>query len=186
MSYPKWCAMLVSMTLKTRTSFSAFLSKSILLLRGPMPLGSSTPTLFPVPAFDRGQFHRMPSGASSTKRARIHLQRAVHVVCMALNFWHSGGRWIPDEALRRRPNPEHIALYDRIASLIKSDGLADSFSLEKHPELIGRLSELSDLLVAQGGHASYDRAYPGVQPVDTTPLADIAPYADLNASRLRL
>ena len=85
MSYPKWCAMLVPLVLRSRSPFSAFLSRSIQLLRGAALSPSSTPAFFPVPLFQREQFHRMPRGLSSAKRRRFHLHRAVHGVCMALN-----------------------------------------------------------------------------------------------------
>ena len=52
-----------------------------------------------------------------------------------------------EDELRREPNAEHLNLYRRIASIIKSDGEAQSFSMaksgRKHPELIARLGELT-------------------------------------------
>lgn len=192
MSYPKWCAMLVPLVLRSRSPFSAFLSRSIQLLRGAALSPSSTPAFFPVPLFQREQFHGMPRGLSSAKRRRFHLHRAVHVVCMALNYWNAGGRWIPDDELRRKPNAEHVMLYQRIASIIKSDGLAESFPLSKsgrkHPELLARLAELSTLLTAHGGaHSSYEKGFAGCDvPKAETSFSEVVPFSDLNASRLQL
>ena len=192
MSYPKWCAMLVPLVLRSRSPFSAFLSRSIQLLRGAALSPSLTPAFFPVPLFQREQFHGMPRGLSSAKRRRFHLHRAVHVVCMALNYWNAGGRWIPDDELRRKPNAEHVMLYQRIASIIKSDGLAESFPLSKsgrkHPELLARLAELSTLLTAHGGaHSSYEKGFAGCDvPKAETSFSEVVPFSDLNASRLQL
>eukprot|EP00435_Cladocopium_sp_Y103_P053730 s754_g17.t1 len=154
--------------------------------------GPPTPAFFPVPLIDFKQFDRMPSGLSSTKRKLIHLRRAVHAVCMALNFWFFDGRWVGDEALRRQPNAEHLALYKRVAALIRSDGLAESFPLaksgRKHPELISKLGELSDLLTAHGGgSASYEKGFSGIhiQKGEST-LPEVTPFADLNAERLKV
>eukprot|EP00435_Cladocopium_sp_Y103_P028739 s1351_g7.t1 len=191
MSYPKWCAMLVPLVLKSRTPFAAFLSKTIQLTRS-SNTETSTPTFFPVPVVCKDQFNRMPSHISAKARHALHLQKAVHTVCMALNFWHSGGVWPAERLLKRRPNAEHAALYRRVASLIKSDGLAESFSLtksgRKHPELIARLSELSAILAADGGaSASYERSYAGVSvPKDFSSIPELIPYADLDADRLKL
>eukprot|EP00435_Cladocopium_sp_Y103_P063603 s567_g25.t1 len=192
MSYPKWCAMLVPLVLKSRSPFSAFLSKTITLHRRCSFRGPSTPTFFPIPLLASRQFDRMPSGLSSKRRKLIHLHRAIHTICMALNFWFYDGRWIGDDELRREPNSEHLALYRRLASLIRSDGLAESFPLSKsgrkHPELIARLGELSNLMTAHGGAScNYEKGYPGVeiQKVDPT-LPELTPFKDLNADRLRL
>eukprot|EP00435_Cladocopium_sp_Y103_P038170 s3587_g10.t1 len=193
MSYPKWCALLVSMILASRTSFAAFLKYTIHLIRSSPLCTASTPTFFPVPLLSLGQFDRMPSTLSSGRRKLCHLRRAIHCICMALNFWQSGGKWPCEESLRRNPNAEHQALYKRLASLIRSDGLAESFSLtksgRKHTELVARLSELSSLLTAHGGGAEcgYERGFSGVSvPVDLSKAPELVPYADLQADRLQL
>eukprot|EP00438_Fugacium_kawagutii_P032989 Skav223990 [mRNA] locus=scaffold6785:46494:53610:+ [translate_table: standard] len=192
MSYPKWCAMLVSNVLKTRTPFACFLKDSLALSRGITSRTASTPTFFPVPVLDFDAVGRMPGKCSSSTRRRFHLNRVVHTVCMALNFWNSGGRWIDPSQLQRQPNAEHIALYRRIAALIRSDGWASSFEISKSgrkaPELLARLSELSILLTAQGSPAcSYDRSFAGI-PVneETLNAPEVQPFSDLNASRLKL
>ena len=172
--------------------FFSFFEPQHLLLRGAALSSTSTPAFFPVPVFQKDQFHRMPSGVFPAKRRNVHLQRAVHVVCMALNFWHAGGRWMSDEQLKRKPNAEHLALYHRVASLIRSDGLAESFPLSKsgrkHPGLVARLAELSNLLTAHGGaHCSYEKGFAGLEvPKDEFSLPELVPFSDLKADRLLL
>ncbi|CAL1144812.1 unnamed protein product [Cladocopium goreaui] len=192
LSYLKELEVLSTRKTEMRTPFSAFLHRSICLLRGPLVRSASTLTFFPVPVFDRDQFRRKPSGLSSLKRRNCHLHRAIHVICMALNFWFFGGRWVADDELKREPNAEHINLYARLASLIRSDGLAESFNLaksgRKHPELLARLSELSNLLTVQGGAScGYEKGFAGVDvPKDSSAAPELTPFVDLDASRLRI
>ena len=129
MSSPKWCALLVPMVLRSRTPFSAFLNMTICLIRGSPLCTASTPAFFLVRVYSFGQFDRMPSTISSSRRKLTHLRRAVHTICMALNFWHSGPRWPSEDSLRRKPNAEHQALFHRVVSLIRSNGSAESIPL---------------------------------------------------------
>ena len=192
MSYPRWCAMLTANVLKTRTPFAKFLSFTFALHRRFGDRQPSTPTYFPVPVVDGCHLHRMPKGCSAQMRRHIHLQRTVHCVCMALNFWHFGSRWPDERQLWREPNAEHRALFSRIRALIRSDGQAESFLMAKSgrkaPELIARLSELSTLLTSGGiGNNSYEKTFSGIEvPLETSCAPEINPFSDLNADRLRL
>ena len=192
MSYPKWCSSLVPLILRSRTDFAAFLAHTISLSRRTATPCPSTPALFPVPIFRDACFDRMPAGLSSQKRRRWHLSRAVHCICMALNFWHNDQKWVDDHALQREPNLEHFALYRRLAALIRSDGLSGSFEListgRKSPELVARLGQLSQMVSAVGScGAGYDRGVPGLDPSsDFDQVENYTPFTDLDASRLVL
>ena len=66
----------------------------------------------------------------------------------------------PGARVRNRPSA-------RLAPLIRSDGLAESFPMaksgRKHHELIARLSELSNLLTVQGGASfGYEKGFAGI------------------------
>ena len=187
MSYPKWCALLVSNVLKSRTPFAAFLQQSILLSR----CGRSmlAPTFFPIPLPYSEVFDRMPAGVSATKRRLCHLKRAVHVICMALNFWHSGFQFGDVELLRREPNSQHKVLFGRLVSLIRSDGLSSSFVIKKSgrriPNLIAKLGELSELLTKQGSVSPYEKSYAGVdKEVVLANDVPVEPFSDLCPERL--
>ena len=149
-SYPKWCAMLVSLVLKTRTPFAAFVARSIRLSRESR-CEASTPTFFPIP-FPVTHWGRMPEKCSAKKRHSIHLSRALFVIVAALNHWHSGGKVSDVSIFQRVPNAVHRRLFQKVRDLIKSDGPATSFRLMKggrrFPELISRLDELSSFLTA--------------------------------------
>ena len=189
LSYARWCSTLVPEVLKTRTPFGAFLSRSIQLSRG---LSSDpAPTFFPLP-IPPGYWHEMPAVCSSNKRRSIHRSRALHVVVMALNFWHSGGSFPEDHQLQRSPNKLHQTLYKRLRALLRSDGPAFAFEATKagrrFPELVARLGELSDVLTKNGCSASpYEKSFPGVEvPKDDTTMPELQPYRDLNPDRLVL
>ncbi len=190
MSYPKWCALLVSSVLKTRTPFASYLSKSISLSQ----VGSRTnlaPTFFPIPVPMWSCFDRMPATLSQSKRRMVHLQRAVHTMCMALNFWHAGSSFGDIELLRREPNDQHRCLYGRLVSIIRSEGLASSFSMVKSgrrfPNLVARLGELSDELTRIGGSNPYKKTFAGVDTsLDEEARESLKPFRDLDADRLTL
>ena len=191
MSYPRWCASLLPHVLRSRTPFAAFISMTVQLSRRMTGRGPPTPTLFPIP-LPHADFGRMPAGVSSARRRRIHLARTVHLVCMALNFWHAGGVFASEEALQRSPNRQHITLYERVKALIKSDGSSEMFEISqtgrKFPNLLARLSELSAWLTLHGVSSNpYDKSFSGIEvPPDNSASPELQPYSDLDPSRLVL
>lgn len=192
LSLPKWCAMLTSQVLRGRSAFSAYLASSIQLSRNRSHRGPSAPTFFPIPCPVLGCFDRMPGKISSDRRHALHVSRTLHIVCMALNFWHAGGRSQPDGLLLRGPNKQHRCLFDRIRSLIKSHGLASCFSIagagRRFPELSTRLAEISTLLTNQGVSCDpYDKSFHGVEIAkDNSSAPELSPYRDLDPGRLVL
>ena len=192
-SYPSWLSKLTKLVLRARSPFSAFLAFSIQVSMQSAPRPARTPPLFPVPIPSLGVFSRMPDGLSSARRRSRHLSRALHVCCMALNFWYGGGVSCEKELLRREPNyPAHRRLYSRLRSFIKADGLLLKFDMlragRRHPELVARLSELTSLLVKLGCSTSpYDKAYVGYEvSADNSVLPELEPYRDLDPSRLKI
>lgn len=191
MSYPRWCAMLVSQVLRCRTPFAAFVSKTIQLSRRMTHRGTPAPTFFPIP-LPPADFGRMPASISSARRHRVHLARTVHLVCMALNYWHSGGVFADDISLQRGPNRQHTTLYERIKALVRSEGSSEVFDISqtgrKFPNLVARLGQLSDWLTIHGSSSNpYDKVYQGLQqPFVDLSAGDINPYSHLDPDRLVL
>ena len=191
-SLPLWCSMLTSQVLRSRSGFSSYLAKTIQLSRGRPSRGASAPTFFPIPIPVIGCFDRMPATLSNGRRHALHMSRTVSVICMALNYWHTGGRTTPDSLLLRGPNKQHRCLFERIRSLIKSDGLASGFSVpgagRRFPELCARLSEISSMLTMQGvSNDPYDKSFSGIDlPKDNTVSPELSPYRDLDPARLVL
>ncbi len=191
LSYPRWYGCLVSEVLRSRTPFAAFLNSTIIASKKGF-LGPLAPTFFPIPMPREGAFDRMPAHPSSSKRRRVNLSRAVHVVVMALNFWYHGGRHVGMDLLQREPNRQHKCLYSRLKALVRSDGPALSLSVEKagrrFPELTARLAELSNLLTVQGCTSNpYDKSFAGVElPKDNSQAPELEPYKNLCADRLKI
>ena len=191
MSYPRWCASLLPLVLRSRTPFSAFVAKTVQLSRRLAPRGPSTPTFFPIP-IPYVDFGRMPVSISSSKRRRIHLDRTVHLLCMALNFWQGGGNFVDDISLQRSPSKQHLTLYQRIKALIRSDGSSEVFQISqtgrKFPNLLARLSELSSWLTMHGASSNpYDKSFAGIEITpDNSVSPELQPYSDLDPDRIVL
>lgn len=111
---------------------------------------------------------------------------------MALSFWWSGSCFIPLEHLRRIPSPCQHRLIRRLAGLVLADGPGENFQVLasgcRFPQLVARLSELSDALTKIGaGSGPYERIYPGHDvPLDNSILPELEPYRSLNAARLKV
>ena len=134
----------------------------------------------------------MPAGISSSKRRALSVARAVHVICMALNFWQADGSFANAESMWRVPSSLHRYLYKRIRAFIKSDGLRAVFDSlhvgRKNPELFARLNEVIAMLTTLGCSASpYSKTFSGYEVTkDNTLFPELEPYRDLDRSRLVL
>ena len=167
-NFPMWCSILVKLVLRSRSSFSAFLSSTIRISKQMEPRLPGTPSLFPVPIPSNEIGRRMPTSISQSRRKRSVIDRALHTICMALNFWHYGGEFSCIHNLWREPNRQHEALYDRVRSFIKTDGLLPCFDALKagrrNPEIFARLGELTELLTRLGCSSSpYDKVFAGTE-----------------------
>ena len=188
LSFWLWCSGLLKMVLRSRTPFAAFLLSTLHLQRGD---SASASPLFPVPVPWCGIFDRMPSGLSLRARRRLHMLRAVHILVMALNYWHGGLGAFPNESLLTRcPSKAHVLIYKRLKGILAADGPASgSFEIlvsgRKFLQLVARLGELSDQLTYLGASGPYGRMFPGVEvPTDNLVVPQLQPYRDLNAQRL--
>ena len=188
LGYPSWCSMLLVNVLRTRCPFSEFVARSIRLQRSEF---AAAPAMFPIPSPDFSVFGRMPSGCSARRRRRWHLQRAVHVICMALNFWHFNG-FVGVDALRRVPSKVHVGLYRRIRNLILSDGLLEPFLVVKagrrFPQLAARIADITEMMVRCGCSMDpYSKTFSGVRLEETDyDVDELKPYRDLVPDRIVL
>lgn len=188
LGYPSWCSQLLVNVLRSRCPFSEFVARSIRLQRSDV---TAAPTMFPIPSPDLSVFGRMPSAFSAHRRRRWHLQRAVHVICMALNYWHYNG-FVGEEKLRRVPARVHIGLYRRIRNLILSDGLVEPFPVVKagrrFPKLAARIADITEMMVRHGCSMDpYSKVFAGVK-VDEEDYGvdELRPYRDLDPDRIVL
>ena len=190
LDHPKWCSMLTSLVLRSRTSFAAYLARSF---RPVQTASQSAPTVFPLPVPDsRCPFDRMPPGLSSSKRRRLHLGRALHVMCMALNYWHSGGDFADLEMIGRPSTSTHRSIFKRLKALLLSDVQFPATSMvragRRFPQLLARLGELSEYITYSGITSQpYSRGYDGaVIHKKTDLLPGLDPYRKADPSRIKI
>ena len=190
LDHPKWCSMLTSLVLRSRTSFAAYLARSF---RPVQTASQSAPTVFPLPVPDpRCPFDRMPPGLSSSKRRRLHLGRALHVMCMALNYWHSGGDFADLEMIGRPSTSTHRSIFKRLKALLLSDVQFPASSMvragRRFPQLLARLGELSEYITYSGITSQpYSKDYDGaVIHKKTDLLPGLDPYRKADPSRIKI
>ncbi len=189
LDHPKWCSMLTTLVLRSRTTFAAYLSQTF----RPRQTGSqSVPTVFPLPVPNtRCPFDRMPPGLSSSKRRSLHLCRALHVMCMALNYWHSGGSFSDLDLIGRPSTSTHRSIFKRMKALLMSDVQFPATSMvragRRFPQLLARLGELSDFVTTHGiASQPYSKDYEGMQVKKRQDLLPgLDPYRKADPSRSR-
>eukprot|EP00438_Fugacium_kawagutii_P011579 Skav215976 [mRNA] locus=scaffold1856:11743:18721:+ [translate_table: standard] len=193
LSYPKWCARLISCAIRSRCAFSVFLSFAIVTSRSKPDRLLPAPTFFPIPITSWDLFNGMPAASRSKPSASL-LDKVVFVMVAALNFWHSGGVFVEREKLQRGLNPQHVRLVKHLKALVKSDDPSISFDVckagRRFPELTARLAELTEYATKKGlGADPYTKTFPGVEEgptVDNSVMPELEPYRDLDPSRLLL
>ena len=193
MSFSKWCAMLPTFVLRTRTAFAQFLKATFHLQRD----GSVTATtLFPipVPTFEDGKslWGRMSPNISKAVRDKIHRARMLHVFVVALNYWYYQGFYCDVSLMGRLPSSTHRRIFAKLRATLRSEWSTETFEVSRagrrFPQLGARLSELSQFVTAKGlSGAPYSRAFQGCEvPTDDTVMPELEPYRDLDPSRIVL
>ena len=128
LTHPKWCAMLVSQVLRGRCHFSSFVASSFKIPRS--SLASSLP-MFPIPVPPGTHFDGMSPDMTWKEKRRVHLDRVVHILVMALNYLHSDGRFIGKELLGRPPSPWHFRVYRQLRRFVLADASMPAFKVAK-------------------------------------------------------
>ena len=189
LSFDTWCSHLTVNCLRSRTPFSEFLAKS---MKPCCSRSAASSAVFPLPVPFENPFDRMPKGVSSRVRKRIHFQRAMHCVVMALNFWHCGGDFSVLSQLHRTPTSVHSAIFGRIRSLLRADGQFPKFRVigagRRFPQLVARLREATEFVTRTGVSSQpYSKQFSGAEVViDNSVLPELEPYRDADPSRIKL
>lgn len=184
-----WCSMLVTMCLRSRTRFAAFLSQS---LQHRFPVQGKVLTLFPIPTPPGCPSGKMPKGLSAKRRRSFHRLRALHTMVMALNFWHSGGDFHDLTLISRSPNQVHRSIYKRLMAFLLSDGWFQAFDLvpagRKFHQLDARLSEIFHFVAMTGMSSSpYTRDYEGCKvDTDNGKYPELDPYHKADPQRIKI
>ena len=190
LDHPKWCSMLTSLVLRSQTTFAAYLSKTF---RPSQTVAQSVPTVFPLPVpASRPLFDRMPPGLSSSKRRSLHLARVLHVMCMALNFWHSGGNFSDLDLIGRPSTSTHRSIFRRLKASLLSDVQFPATSMvragRRFPQLLARLGELSESITYNGITSQpYTKDYEGVAVEKRKDLLPgLHPYTKPDPERIKI
>ena len=195
-SFQRWCSLLCSDVLGSRTSFGSFLRSSMRVL--PSSSTSMASSLFPLPIPKYGIFDGKKVG--SRERRRKCFDRAFHCMVMALNFWHADFSFVPVDALNRRPNVAQKSALLRLRGLFKTFGSSgDCFKVplsgRRSTTLIALLSDLSDFVSWEGLAGDVYSGFQGapggfeehvVVPFDLTRAEELRPYRSLDPDRLKL
>ena len=124
MTHSKWCGMLTSMVLRSRSPFAFYLQRTFRLSRSTT---TSATTLFPIPVPFVGLFDRMSPTQAVRDRRTQSIRRVVYIIVYALNYWYFGGPPPGLSLLGRVPNPSQCRIYRRIENYVRSDSGMPSF-----------------------------------------------------------
>eukprot|EP00435_Cladocopium_sp_Y103_P040350 s366_g11.t1 len=156
-------------------------------------------SLFPLPIPKTGIFAQRSCG--SKERRRRSLDRAFHIMVMALNYWHADFKFVPIAAVSVQPNEGQRTLLQNLRKLVRAFGVCqDEVSIpdsgRRSSTLIALLADLSEFLTWEGlAGDAYMRGFPGVDgglqelakvPVDKTRDDSLVPYRALDAGRLKI
>ena len=183
-----WCAMLGVMCLRSKTRFAAYLRASFQYRLPPGRL----PTVFPIPVPPGNPFGMKLNGLSASKRRSIHRRRALHVMLMALNFWHSGGNFNDLQWTCRTMTSVHRSIHRRLWAFLLSDGQFPAFQLvragRRFHELDARLGELCQSITTTGMSSNpYSRDFAGLEvPIDNSVYPQLEPYHKMDPTRIRI
>lgn len=113
-------------------------------------------------------------------------------MCVALNFWHSGGSFSDLELIGRPSTSLHRSIYKRLKALLLSDVQFPASSMvragRRFPQLLARLGELSEAVTFQGITSQPDtKDFEGI-PIQKRSdlLLGLDPYKKADAERIKI
>ncbi|CAK9097604.1 unnamed protein product, partial [Durusdinium trenchii] len=121
-------------------------------------------------------------------RRRIQVDRAFHVIIVALNFWHADFTFVPLESLCREPTSAQLRIFRNLKRMLKAFGsCGEVFQVPACGRRIPTLMALlSDLWEGAGGDP-YSRVFPGskdglaeIVPRDFGRAEELIPYRSLD------
>ena len=177
--------------LRSRTTFSLYLLRSFTLCR---ERSSSLATaLFPIPVPFLGVWDCGLKKMNAAARRLAAKRKLLHVAVMALNFMHDRAPLKSLGLLQRRPALHHIAVYERLMTIIKASVLSEVATIarcgRKSHQLDARIHELYKVLVDEGlTEKSKYHQLSSEAPVDlcNDKAEELRPYRSLDASRLKI
>ena len=191
-TFQRWITCLPRWILRTRTKLAWVLSSSFAIQ---CRSDETSSALLPLPLFSLECFRSSGPGLSRRKFLSVCKARLLNVWVLVLDFLYLG-RWPTVGELRRCPNSNQLAVFERLRTLLSACGEAqDEFSLcpgRSSPELAAALYQLESFSrnCADLGSGYMDKAF---VPFEKDPnllksedFPELLPYRSLDADRLRL
>ena len=197
-SFHEWCSTLYSKVVNSKTPFAQFVKNTCLVVRASSY--ASEKSLFPIPVPKCGIFSAEKVG--SRQRKRRHFDRALHIVIMALNYWHANFKFVPVDALAKIPSAAQMNVLRNVRNLVRAFGsqqepFAVPASGRRQTSLVAMLADLSDFVTWEGlSGDSYLHGFPGAEkdaghcgvhvPSRNDRAPELLPYRALDPARLKL
>ena len=191
-SLSAWMTGMLRCLFSSKTPFAGYVIKSIQDCRRG-PLDAQSMALFPIPLPRDGAWMVDPQNFGVQRRYRLAVRRAVHLAVLALNYLYLSSPMSCLHLLRRKPNPLHFDVYDRIGAFVRAGGPTGEFHAlgcgRKSFQLDARLRELLGTLQSLGLEASgalYSHAAGGTEVPVKNDKDELVPYRSLDPSRLKI
>ena len=114
------------------------------------------------------------------------------MMCMALNYWHSGGDFADLDLIGRPSTSVHRSIFKRLKAILLSDVQFPATSMvragRRFPQLLARLGELSEFITFSGITSKpYTKDFEGIK-VEKKPdlLPGLDPYRKADPSRIKI
>ena len=182
-----WCNSLSRWVLDSRTGFGRFLRAIFSLQRSGQPALHTA--LFPLPVPFPGIFAKGPVDKLKKRGRQLAIQKAVHVMVMALNYLYCARSFPSLDHFRRQPNPLQKEAYQRLQLLLEACDHGEAFQVaasgRKNLQLVTRLQELARGAETLGLSDPYQRPpKKRVQADNSHP--QLSPFSNLIPERLKL
>ena len=188
-SFHAWTEGVTDLIAGSSTGFGMYLSQSFLCCKdGRLP---SSTALFPIPIPCLELWSSRPKALGRERRERRAVQKALHLIVMALNYLYLASPMSSLSGLRRCPTYEHGLVYLRLQALIKAGGPTGLFSSlgcgRKSHQLSARFEELLRSLqsLGLGAGSRYSSAVDARVPL-VNDRDELVPYRPLDHTRLKI
>jgi hypothetical protein len=144
-----------------------------------------------------GVFSSAPAGLRA--RRKNAFDQVVHVMVMALSYWHADFRFVPVESLTKTPSPAQVECLVTVRKFLKAFGnCKDQLHVpsNRSSDPVALLSDLSAFPTERGFSGDcYHHGFPGAEdpnvaghvlPPDDSRAEELRPYRPLEPSRLKI
>lgn len=121
-SFGRWASSLCRQVLATKTPFAEFLRSTFHISRSSSRAPESA--LFPLPVPKTGVFEGV-NNAGTGQRKRKAFDQVLHIVVMAMNFWHADFKFPSLDLVARVPSRGQVLIIEKMRRIVKAFGSCD-------------------------------------------------------------